>query len=174
MHRILARTTWSRTARLLIAIGCGAILAAPTPAGAAAEVPYSLQLGVLTGPQGGDLRIQVVPKPGEPAVSVLRQVRVQVNGKLIRELKDVGAPGGIANVHLGQVARGAAVSVKVHVRGEDVRRLHEVRGAATARLRPDLVVADVHAPPQTLSTRAIDVVADISELQRRHRRCRRP
>ena len=36
--------------------------------------------------------------------------------------------------------------------------------AAIARLRPDLVVAAVHAPPQTLTTRAIDVVADISEL----------
>ena len=51
----------------------------------------------------------------------------------------------------------------MHFRGEDARRLQELRSAATARLRPDLVVADVHAPPQTLSTRAIDVVADISE-----------
>ena len=162
MHRQLAWKKWSRLARLMIAIGCGAILAAPTAAGAAAEVPYSLELGVLTGPQGGDLRIQVVPKPGEAAVTVLRQVRVQVNGKLTRELKDVAAPGGVAQVDLGKVARGATVNVKVHFRGTS-RQLQELRSAATARLRPDLVVAKVHAPPQTLSTRAIDVVADISE-----------
>ena len=163
MQSQLARMKWSRTARLLLAIACGAILAAPTTAGAAAEVPYSLELGVLTGPQGGDLRIQVVPKPGEAAVSEIRQVRVQVNGKLIRDVKDVSAPGGVALVDLGSVVRGAAVSVKVHFRGDDTRQLLELRSAATARLRPDLVVADVHAPPQTLSTRAIDVVADISE-----------
>ena len=94
---------------------------------------------------------------------------MQVNGKLIRELKDVPAPGGVAQVDLGEVARGATVNVKVHFRG-DARQLHELRSVATARLRPDLVVAEVHAPPQTLSTRAIDVVADISELKQRHRR----
>ena len=38
------------------------------------------------------------------------------------------------------------------------------RGEAIVKLRPDLAVAAVHAPPQTLSTRPIDVVADISEL----------
>ena len=32
------------------------------------------------------------------------------------------------------------------------------------KLRPDLAVAAVHSPPQTLSTRPIDVVADVSEL----------
>jgi hypothetical protein len=159
-----ARKTWSRMARLLIAVACGAILAAPTPAGASGEPPFSLQLGVLTGPQGGDLRIQVVPDPGEAAVSVLRQVRVQVNGKLTRELKDVAAPGGIANVHLESVARNATVNVKVHFKSEDSHRLYEVRTETAARLRPDLVVTAVSAPPQTLSTRAVDVVADISEL----------
>jgi len=163
MQSQLARTRWSRTTRLLIAVACGAVLAAPTTAGASAEPPFSLQLGVLTGPQGGDLRIQVVPEPGEAAVSVLRQVRVQVNGKLIRELKDVEAPGGIANVGLGPVARNATVNVKVHFRSEDSHRLYELRRETTARLRPDLVVTAVNAPPQTLSTRAIDVVADISE-----------
>ena len=159
----LTRVKWSRMARLLIAVACGAVLVAPTTASAAGEAPFSLELGVLTGPQGGDLRIQVVPDPGEAAVSVLRQVRVQVNGKLIRELKDVDAPGGIANVELGAVARNATVNVKVHFKSEDSHRLYEVRGETTARLRPDLVVTAVHAPPQTLPTRAIDVVADISE-----------
>ena len=109
-------------ARLLIAIGCGAILAAPTTAGAAAEVPYSLELGVLTGPQGATFGFRSSRSSGEPAVSVFRQVRVQVNGKLIRELKDVAAPGGVAQVDLGKVARGATVSVKVHFRG-DARQL---------------------------------------------------
>jgi hypothetical protein len=88
---------------------------------------------------------------------------VQVNGQLVRELKDVAAPAATAKVALGAVARGATVSVKVHFRGGESGGLYELRGAATARLRPDLVVAAVHAPPQTLSTRAIDVVADISE-----------
>ncbi len=163
MQSQLARMKWSRTARLLIAVGCGLLLAAPTLASAAGDVPYALELGVLTGPQGGDLRIEVSPKPGEPAVSLLRQVRVQVDGELIRELKDVDAPGGVAGLKLGPVPRGATVNVKVHFRGDGTRRLLELRSETPARLRPDLVVTAVHAPPQTLSTRAIAVVADISE-----------
>ena len=60
--------------------------------------------------------------------------------------------------------RGAKVEVQVHVREDEPPRTTILRGDAIARLRPDLVVAAVYAPEQTLSTRPIDVVADIEEL----------
>ncbi len=156
---------WSRAARLVCAVGSAAIaLAAPAAGSAADAVPYSLQAGVLTGPQGGVLRLEVDAEAPAPAVETLKHVHVLVNGVMIRVLKDVAAPEGVAEIELGPVARGATVSAKVHVRDATSQGLVQLRRAAIARLRPDLVVAAVHAPPQTLSTRPVDVVADVSEL----------
>jgi hypothetical protein len=54
--------------------------------------------------------------------------------------------------------------VQVQVEPATSSRTLVVCGKTTALLRPDLVVAAVRAPAQTLSTRPIDVVADVSEL----------
>ena len=54
--------------------------------------------------------------------------------------------------------------MQLHVRELKPPRTRILRGDGIAKLRPDLVVAAVHAPEQTLSTRPIDVVADIDEL----------
>ena len=71
---------------------------------------------------------------------------------------------GSATVDLGPLERGTAVDVQLHVREQKPPRTRILRGDGIAKLRPDLVVAAVHAPEQTLSTRPIDVVADIDEL----------
>ena len=79
-------------------------------------------------------------------------------------LHDVAAPDGVAEIKLGPVERGANVTAMVHVRSGTSAALVPLRRVAIALLRPDLVVAAVHAPPQTLTTRPVDVVADVSEL----------
>ena len=119
---------------------------------------------MLTGPQGGLLRLEVTPKAGAPAVESLKHVHVWLNGETIRVLHDVAAPDGVAEIKLGPVERGANVTVMVHVRNGTSAALIPLRRVAIALLRPDLVVAAVHAPPQTLTTRPVDVVADVSEL----------
>jgi hypothetical protein len=43
-------------------------------------------------------------------------------------------------------------------------RTYAARGETKTRLRPDLVVSAVHAPEQTLTTRPIDVVVEIEEV----------
>jgi len=98
------------------------------------------------------------------AVQTLTYVHVSVNGVLVRVLRNVAAPEGVAEVDLGPVSRGATVSARVDVLEPTSRTLVQLRRAAIARLRPDLVVTAVHTPPQTLTTRSIDVVADVSEL----------
>ncbi len=128
------------------------------------SVPYSLQVSALTGPQGGLVRIEVDAEAPAPAVATLTYVQVSVNGATIRVLRNVAAPDGVAEIDLGPVARGATVSASVHVRNPTTAELVQLRRAAIARLRPDLVVKAVHAPPQTLTTRPVDVVVDISEL----------
>jgi hypothetical protein len=165
MYKLVAGKMWSRSVRLACVIGSLAVaLGAPAAGGAAVAAPYSLQVSALTGPQGGLLRIEVDADAPASPVKTLKFVHVSVNGETIRVLEDVAAPAGIAEIDLGPVARGATVSTRVHVRSGTTGQLFQLRRATVARLRPDLVVAAVHAPPQTLTTRPIDVVADISEL----------
>ncbi len=52
----------------------------------------------------------------------------------------------------------------MHVREQKPPRTTILRGDTVAKVRPDLVIAAVLAPEQTLSTRAIDVVADVDEV----------
>ena len=130
--------------------------------------PYAIDVSVLTGPQGGELTIDVDAAAGSAGVQSFDHVQVSLRSAVaddkILNLNDVPAPNGVATIELGQLERGAAVGVMVQVRGEQSPRTVILRGDATARLRPDLVVAAVHAPPQTLTTRQVDVVADVDEL----------
>ena len=120
----------------------------------------------LTGPQGGTLTLELVP-----AVRVLEHLHVRLLAPGATEAdtlnrKDVAVHDGIATINLGPVVRGTRLDVQVQVESATSARTLVVRGKATARLRPDLVVAAVRTPAQTLSTRPIDVVADVSTCGR--------
>ncbi len=146
-----------------LAIG-GAVPSAPGAAGSAAAEP--LELSALTGPQGADLYVRA---PAGATVFEHLHIRIYASGQnghtnRTVNLKDVAAPAGTATVDLGDVVRGAAVDVQAQVREQSPPRKAIHRGKAIVELRPDLVVAAIHAPPQTLSTRPIDVVAELSEL----------
>jgi hypothetical protein len=126
-----------------------------------------LELSALTGPKKADLYIDA------PAgTAAFEHVQVQIRAPAawdeqvnrIINLKDVAVADGIARIDLGELGRGATVTAEAHVREQNPARTAIHRGETIVKLRPDLVVAAVHAPPQTLSTRPIDVVADISEL----------
>ena len=161
-HRTVPR--WSRAALLVCVFGSFAVAVAAPDSARAATVPYSLQVSALTGPQGGLARIEVDATATAVPVDSLKHVQISVNGQLVRVLTEVPAPDGIAEIELGPVGRGATVSAKLYVRDSTTNALVQLRRAAIALQRPDLVVAAVHAPPQTLATRPIDVVADVSEL----------
>ena len=154
-------TRWNSAVLLAcMVIACGAAGAAgaadPTNADA-------LELSALTGPEGADLYIEV------PAgATAFEHVRVEIRAPeeqavRIVNVKAVAGQDGVATIDLGEVERGATVSVEAHVRGEGIPLTAIRRGETIVKLRPDLVVAAVHAPPQTLTTRPIDVVADVSE-----------
>ena len=147
-----------------VVIGCATAGAAGAAAPLGAE---RLELSALTGPEGADLSIEA------PAgARAFEHVRIQIRASegsnespnRIINLNHVAAADGKATIDLGTVASGAIVSVDVQVREQRPLRTVIYRGKTIVKLRPDLVVAAVYAPPQTLSTRAIDVVADISEL----------
>ena len=139
---------------------------------AAAEGEDVLQLTALTGPAGGDLTITVPASAGGSEVDAFEHVQIRLIAPVesdekpnrIINLKAVDARRGSATIDLGPLERGTAVDVQLHARELKPPRTRILRGDGIAKLRPDLVVAAVHAPEQTLSTRPIDVVADIDEL----------
>jgi hypothetical protein len=156
-----------RAAAVLVALAVA--LGLQTTPAAAEESPgcYGLALRALTGPAGADLTLHVrsladgCTRPAE-----LKKVQLKTfdaDGKLadVRNLKDVSAPEGSANIDLGALPRGRRIEADVLVENGPTFVL---RGETTALLRPDLAVASVQAPPQTLTTRPIDVQAEIAEL----------
>jgi len=161
------------THRLLTALAVGSMavaVAALVPAARADDAPEgSVALTALTGPQGGTLT--VAAPTGVRAFEHVHVRMVAPDGATpeqaanqILNAKDVDVVDGFATLDLGPLARGTAVTADVHVREQKPPRTRILRGEGVAKLRPDLTVASVHAPEQTLSTRAIDVVADIEEL----------
>ena len=155
-------------ARTMAAVcALGVALAGVGAAGAAEK--DTLVLKALTGPKGGDVVITIPAAEGADQVDRFEQLKIRLSGPGVAPVKvvdltDVAAPRGVAAVELGEVARGATVEVDVHVRGIKSQGTTHLRGTTTAKLRPDLVVTALQAPPQTLSTRPIDVVADVREL----------
>ena len=136
----------------------------------AAESKDVLELRALTWHQGGDVRITVPAAVGGAAITRFEHVQVRLippgETEVARVVnrRDVEAKEGVAGIALGPVEPGTKLDVQAHVRTDDAAGTTILRGDAIARLRPDLVVAAVHAPEQTLSTRPVDVVADVEEL----------
>ncbi len=159
-----------RRSKAFVLLLCVAALGAGGAAGAAEK--DELTLRALTGPKGGDVTITVPAASGGAAVESFEHVQVTLTppegaddpSTSVLNLKDVPADSGVANVVLGPLESGTHLEVQVHVREAKPPRTTILRGDTIVKLRPDLVVAAVDAPPQTLSTRPIDVVADIDEL----------
>src|SRR4051812_2747581 len=149
-----------------------ALAAQPAAAGRAAKCstddPYTLTAGALTGAQATDLALRFTAAPGCEPVTVVDQLRVKTfrpDDRLAtaRDLYGLAVQDGGLAVPLDRVARGRRIEVRATVRTGLPERTYVVRGDTTSLLRPDLVVASVHAPRQTLTTRPVDVVAEIAE-----------
>jgi len=169
----------SRAARLAFAGACAALVFGATGAAVRADdppscssstqAPYSLALSASTGPQGADVTLEVTAAAGCAEVDTLKKTQLKTytsEGKVddVRNLTDVAAPQGTANIELGRLERQQRIEAQVLVETGIPARTYVVRGETATHLRPDLVVAAVKAPPQTLTTRPIDVQADIREL----------
>jgi hypothetical protein len=131
-------------------------------AGSTQAATPKLEGQVLVGPKGADL-IVILP----PGTETVRKILVSIysadptakprNRTLL--FSDVPVEDGRAVVDLGVVPRGSDVGFEARYGDDLVPR----NGRATAKLRPDLRVAAVHAPPRTLTTRRVDVTVDLEE-----------
>ena len=163
----------------LVVLVAAAVAAAAGPQSAGAADPptcpsstdlaYTMSVGALTGPTTTDLTMVFAAAPGCAGVTEVTKLQIktfQANGKLagVRNETDLMAPGSAAIVALGRVERGLRIEVQAHVQTGRPPRTYVLRGEAASRLRPDLVVVSVQAPLQTITTRPVDVVADVAEV----------
>lgn len=144
--------------RLALPAAVALAVLAPGTVGAASN-PYSISLQALTGPQGGTLAITVTKDPASAAVDSISHVHVDD-----QDFKDVPVQNGIATLELGPVERGTLLHVQAQIKPATQSPMFVLRDTTTVKLRPDLVVSAVHAPLQTLTTRPIDVRAEIAEV----------
>jgi hypothetical protein len=154
-----------------------AIVAAAAPYAAYGDDPpscpkdaaYTMTAGALTGPAKTDVALRFAAAAGCEPVTTVKKVQVKTfteAGKVadVQNLADVDAPDGVAPLTLDRIERGRRIEVDALIQTGAPSRTFPVHDATTAKLRPDLVVSSVDAPPQTLTTRPVDVAAEIKEV----------
>ena len=176
MHRIHLASSrrGAIVGALAVVVACGA--ASGNASGAASSVcpsstaaPYAMTANALTGSAHTDLTLTFTTAPGCGAVTTVKHVLIKtyteagVTG-LVRNLNDIAAPDGVAQVVLDSLERGLQIKTDALIQTGTPPRTYIVESATRSLLRPDLVVSAVHAPLQTLTTRPVDVTADIAEV----------
>jgi hypothetical protein len=173
-HPDKGRAEWGM-ATALAAVVAAALVGA---AGAQADDPgcpgandaaYRMQLKALTGPAGADLTVTVDPVDEACAApKELKKIRMKTfgeDGTLVstRNVTDKAAPGGVANLDLGDLPRDRRIEAEVLVQTGTPERTHVLREATRTLLRPDLVVTKIVSPKQTLVGKPVTVKAVIAE-----------
>jgi hypothetical protein len=158
-----------RFRRGAVALVGAACLAAPALARAEPEECYALATSALTAPGGAELALRLTTGPGCVEPLALARVNVRTidrRGRVraVHVLDDVPLAGGTATVDLGAVRPGETLDVRARLRTDEPRRAWILRAQTLVLLRPDLVVASLTAPAQTLASRPADVTAQIREL----------
>ena len=132
---------------------------------------YSMDVTALGNGSATDLTLGIRPSSDQPSVTKLDVVVIRTRPPRparpgIRVRHDVPVTEGVAEIELPQLARGTDVAVDAIFHARKPRRIHTLHGGTSVRLLPDLVVGPIAAPGQTLTSRPIDVVATITELNR--------
>jgi hypothetical protein len=161
-------------AATLVALASGALPSAarsddPPQCPSSTDDAYTMTAGALTGPTSTDLALHIAAAPGCGAVAAAKHVQLKIfsaDGKVddVINLRDIAAADGVVAVELDRVERGRQIEVQAQVESETSPRTYVVRGSTTSLLRPDLVVGAVQAPLQTVTTRPVDVTAEIAEV----------
>jgi hypothetical protein len=169
MRTMPVRTVGAAACAALVlgATGEAARATRPPSCATSGDKPYSIELGALTGPQRATVTLAVKPAEGCAPVETLDKVQLKTfaadgSREKVRDHTGVAAPGGVATFEVDSLERDQLVKAQVQFQ-TDARTL-VVRGQTNARLAPDLTVASVQAPLQTLTTRAIDVQAEVAEV----------
>lgn len=160
-----------RVAILALAV----LAAAPTAraadpgCGSSTKDAYALAARALTGPTATDVELHVSGAAGCTVPSTIKHVQIKTfdeTGEVVDVVvrSDVAVADDLAVVALDRVVRGRRVAIKASVQTGEPVRTYVLDDETTSRLRPDFVVHSVHAPAQTLTTRPVNVTAEIDEI----------
>jgi hypothetical protein len=179
VHVEFATEMRKRATRLVWAVGiafaAAAAASAPARADDAPACPsstgdaYAMTVRALTGAANTDVELRFAAAAGCADVDSVDHVQLKTftdagNVANVRNVTDTKVGDGVALVALPRIERGRRIEVEALVQTGKPARTYVLRRATTSRLRPDLVVAAVHAPLQTLTTRPVDVAAEIAEV----------
>jgi hypothetical protein len=163
--------TFNRRRTALAAVAAiVATVATPLAAyGDDAPACYTMTAAALTGQASTDLALRFSAAAGCDPVTSAKHVQVKTftdAGKNdgVQNFDDVEVRDGVAQLPLDRVERGRRIEVDALVQTGRPPRTFPVRDATASRLRPDLVVTFVDAPPQTLTVRPVDVSTQIAEV----------
>ena len=153
---------------LVVAAGCAALETSATPARAAAAAfcdasVYRLSLRSLTAPRGtgADLVVRITTATASCELPArIDKVHVTIGSRTM-DVQQVAAPGAVATVPLGRVARLQRVAATITFGPQIV-----LQGKARTLLKPDLVVRAVRLPRARLAGRPFNVVATLAETNR--------
>lgn len=155
---------------LLLLLSCMTVGSA-SPAQHGTIDPYSLSLQALQGKDGiTDLYAKVIPKSSDilpPDRLKKLQLKSYIpEGKIVyaKNLFNIPARQGLANVKLDDVVRYQPLETKIHVKNAETVDEEVQEGKTTVLLRPDLTVDKVEATDQTSVNVPFAVTAYIKEL----------
>ena len=148
MHRIhlASRRSGAIVGAVAVAVACGA--ASGNARGAGSSVcpsstvaPYAMTANALTGSVHTDLTLTFTTAPGCGAVTTVKHVQIKtyteagVTG-LVRNLNDVAAPGGVAQVVLDSLERGLRITTQAQIQTGTPPRTYIVEASTRSLLRP--------------------------------------
>jgi len=149
-------------AAIIAAIG---VVAAPAPATPGDSTPYSLEAIALLGTNGTDVYL-TVSSATDAVPSRLDKVQLKAlpfDSENLRTTNyfDLPAPGGLAVLHVPDLARHRQLQFLAHVKAGDQ---NNVEAATQVLLRPDLAVVNVSAPTDLVRRQQFSVTATVAEI----------
>ena len=164
-----------------LALACLAVaLAATGPASAADHAwlgetsagrayGYTLEAEALGRVGATDLTLRIQPNGVRADVTQLEAVMILTRSPRpprlgLKILHNVPVGDGVAEIVLQPLPSGTSVAIDVLFYAGTPRLPYALHDNTVVRLRPDLVVASLVAPAQTLTSRAFDVIAVIEEV----------
>jgi hypothetical protein len=154
----------------LVATGpaAGSRAVALSDASAGGGSRYSMELTALGSSTATYLRIEIRPRAGGHKPTRLEVVTIRTRSPHRAEssltiLRNISVSDGVADIEVRPLPARTRVVVDVHASSGTPRRPFALEADASVRLLPDIVVASVSAPAQTLTTRPVDVVAEVAE-----------
>jgi gamma-glutamyltranspeptidase/glutathione hydrolase len=148
-------------ALMIFPVGASPALAGGGPS----QTDFSLSARALLGSDGTDIYLTIssatVPVPDRIEKVQLKALPFEGDTLRTSNYFDLPAPGGVAVLNVGGLARHRPLHLIAHVKGGDQ---NNVEADALVLLRPDLAVTSLSAPAEVVRRQSFTLTATVAEL----------